>query len=241
MPAAFLVAAVFTADQARTPCVIAAVHPSGSHVLVAIHALLRTAVAFAFALFTVGRAAPQRRSRDPIAFAVCALVMIAPTAFAPADSKTATGLLIAGDAFAVAGAAWLLVSVLALRRCFGVLPEARGLVVRGPYRLVRHPVYFGEIIAFAGFAIAAPVLRNVVTFAAVVGAQLVRTRLEERALTDAFPEYTSYARQTNRLLPLPRSWQQPLPASPAIVGASMSTSSDDEATPRLTEAAATAS
>src|SRR6202035_3700673 len=36
--------------------------------LVALYGVLRTSVALAFAVFTVGRAAPQRPSRNPVAF-----------------------------------------------------------------------------------------------------------------------------------------------------------------------------
>src|SRR5438105_1791420 len=34
-----------------------------------------------------------------------------------------------------------LVSLLAMGRLFGVRPALRGLVTRGPYRLIRHPIY----------------------------------------------------------------------------------------------------
>jgi len=93
--------------------------------------------------------------------------------------------------------------VLALGRCFGVLPEARGLVTRGPYRLVRHPVYLGEIAALTGLTIAAPAPVHVAMLAVFIFAQLTRMRLEEAALTEAFPEYAAYAARTSRLLPLP--------------------------------------
>jgi protein-S-isoprenylcysteine O-methyltransferase Ste14 len=119
------------------------------------------------------------------------------------DSGTPPVLLLAGDAVAVAGSVWIFASVLALGRCFGVLPEARGLVTRGPYRVVRHPVYLGEIAALAGLTIAAPAPVHVVMLAVFVLAQLVRMRLEEAALTEAFPEYAAYAARTSRLLPVP--------------------------------------
>jgi protein-S-isoprenylcysteine O-methyltransferase Ste14 len=91
--------------------------------------------------------------------------------------------------------------VLFLGRCFGVLPEARGVVRRGPYRLVRHPVYLGELGAWAGLAIAAPSVANGGVFAGLIVAQVVRMRLEERALAEAFPEYVAYASTTPSLIP----------------------------------------
>ena len=35
------------------------------------------------------------------------------------------------------------------------VPEARGLVTRGPYRLVRHPIYLGEYVGRAGLTVRA--------------------------------------------------------------------------------------
>jgi protein-S-isoprenylcysteine O-methyltransferase Ste14 len=139
-----------------------------------------------------------------MAFAACAAAVLAVLAMAEPPRDTPQLLLAAGDTVAVLGCVWQLVSVLALGRCFGLLPEARGLVRRGPYRLVRHPVYLGEIVALVGLTIAAPVPQNAILLAVLVGAQLVRARYEERALADAFPEYIGYMQTTRRLLPLLR-------------------------------------
>jgi hypothetical protein len=122
-------------------------------------------------------------------------------AFSAPAANTPQGLLVGGELLALASCGWLLVSVLFLGRCFGVLPEARGLVTSGPYRLVRHPVYLGEIGACAGLAIAAPRPGNVVALSAVIAAQFVRMSMEERALSAAFPGYARYAARTGRLLP----------------------------------------
>ena len=127
--------------------------------------------------------------------------MLSIVAMAGPARGTAPALLVAGDVVAVIGCVWLLASVLVLGRCFGVLPEARGLVMRGPYRFVRHPVYLGEITAVAGLFLAAPSARNLAVVAVLVVAQIVRSRMEERALKDAFPDYASYAERTGRLLP----------------------------------------
>jgi protein-S-isoprenylcysteine O-methyltransferase Ste14 len=96
----------------------------------------------------------------------------------------------------------VLASVLTLRGCFALLPEARGLVTNGPYRLVRHPVYLGELGACASLVIAAPSVFNSVLLATFVLAQWGRMGFEERALTAAFPEYSRYAEETPGLIPV---------------------------------------
>lgn len=175
--------------------------PSLRSALIALYFLLRMGVGIAFAFFTCGRRQPERPSREPLAWVACAVAMLSVVPYGGPGSTVATGLVLAGDGVAVASCAWLMVSVLALGRCFGVLPEARGLVTRGPYRFVRHPVYLGETGALIGLAIAAPGFWSIVPLIAFAAAQAVRMRMEEAALTAAFPGYASYAAETGWLLP----------------------------------------
>jgi protein-S-isoprenylcysteine O-methyltransferase Ste14 len=209
VPATFLALACSIGAQAEGALLALLQHPGARHALLALYALLRTAVAFAFAAFTVNRAEPRRNSRELPAIAACVLAMGAVVVIAAPPRGTPEGLLVAGDGAAVLGCVWLLVSVLALGRCFGVLPEARGFVLRGPYRLVRHPVYLGEIVALAGLGIAAPVTWNLAVVGLFVVAQLVRTHFEENALSEAFPEYRSYAARTGRLFPRVSGFRKP--------------------------------
>ena len=109
--------------------------------------------------------------------------------------------MLAGEIVTLVSCAWLLVAAFALGRCFGILPEVRGLVTHGPYRLVRHPVYLGELGACAGLVLAAPSGWNFAVAVAFAAAQAVRIRLEERALQAEFPEYCEYAASTPRLVP----------------------------------------
>ncbi len=205
VPALFALAAATTGVQATSNLIHACSQPSTRAWLIALYGTLRTCVALAFAVFTVGRAAPRRPSRNPVAFLACALALSATIGFAEPGAHTPGALIVAGELLAISFAVWLLVSILALGRCFGVLPEARGLVTNGPYRFIRHPVYLGEIGACAGLALAAPSWRNAIAVATVLIAQLARMRFEERALSEAFPAYVEYAEQTPRLLPRRRT------------------------------------
>lgn len=123
-------------------------------------------------------------------------------AYVPVDVATSTVLLLASSAVVMLGTIWSTWSLVNLGRCFGLLPEVRGLVLRGPYRLVRHPVYLGELVSGFGVVLARPSVLIALLFAAFVVLQYWRTVFEERALREAFPsQYAAYQSRVPRLLP----------------------------------------
>jgi protein-S-isoprenylcysteine O-methyltransferase Ste14 len=201
VPALFSIAAAGKAFHAIDVFADAVSMPTSRAWLLALYALVQTAVALAFVVFTVGRAVPRTPSRSPVAFLACTAAMAGVLAFEAPTHTTPEGLVLIGELTAIASCAWLLVAVSFLGRCFGVLPEARGLVMTGPYRVVRHPVYLGEIGACVGLAIAAPLPINALVLGTMILAQAVRMGLEEQALSEAFPEYRAYAARTPRLIP----------------------------------------
>jgi protein-S-isoprenylcysteine O-methyltransferase Ste14 len=99
------------------------------------------------------------------------------------------------------GGALIVFTVLRLGRSFSIAPQARELVTRGPYSLVRHPLYAAEEIALVGVAM------HVVWYAAVpfllvhLALQLRRMNYEEQLLGEVFPGYGAYARRTARWVP----------------------------------------
>jgi protein-S-isoprenylcysteine O-methyltransferase Ste14 len=124
--------------------------------------------------------------------------------YLPVDDTTSTEALFASSVIVIVGTAWTIWSLATLGRCFGLFPEVRGLVRRGPYQLVRHPVYLGELISAVGIIVAKPHPIIVLLFVVFVALQYWRTVYEERALTAAFPEeYPSYAQHVGRLIPRP--------------------------------------
>jgi protein-S-isoprenylcysteine O-methyltransferase Ste14/Flp pilus assembly pilin Flp len=179
--------------------------------LIAGYSVLKFAVAVAFTVFVIIRGPALRRARAPVAYLTCAAVIVPAVLRAPSE-VAAPGVVIAGELIAVLGCAWMLIAALALGRCFGVLPEARGLVTHGPYALVRHPLYLGEFGALAGLLIASPSPRNLAAGAVFAIAQFTRMGFEERALTREFPEYADYAARTPRLVPSPARVLRPRPA-----------------------------
>jgi protein-S-isoprenylcysteine O-methyltransferase Ste14 len=171
--------------------------------LVAGYWMLKTCVVAVFFSAVLRRPKSLRPSREPVAFVACALAILGAVSLREPGPDASTAWLVAGEVIALASCGFLLASVLTLGTCFGVLPEVRGLVTRGPYKLVRHPVYLGELGACAGLVMGAPTAWNLSAAGVLLAAQLVRMRLEERALELEFPEYAAYAAHTPRLIPMP--------------------------------------
>lgn len=99
-----------------------------------------------------------------------------------------------GLAFSIYSLGWL-------GRSFGVVPQARELVRSGPYRFVRHPLYVGEFVSFAGAVLAVITPFSALVFVVFVCLQTYRATQEEKVLRAVFPEYESYMGQAGRFVP----------------------------------------
>jgi protein-S-isoprenylcysteine O-methyltransferase Ste14 len=83
-----------------------------------------------------------------------------------------------------------------LRRSFSITVEARDLVVSGPYRFVRHPIYLGEMLTALAVAVWRFSLLNFLIMTLFVVIQLLRAKWEEDKLALIFPDYSIYAAKT---------------------------------------------
>jgi protein-S-isoprenylcysteine O-methyltransferase Ste14 len=88
-----------------------------------------------------------------------------------------------------------------LGRSFGIVAAHRGIKTSGLYRYLRHPIYAAYLLAFGGFVLAHPSVRNSVVLLVWVFIQIARIRAEERLLS-ADPQYAAYAQRVrDRLIP----------------------------------------
>ena len=166
------------------------------------HALSATLWALFIVLINI-RPAPLRRNRSPVGVIVALVSQLAVIAVGLFGARTDGGAaVIASDVLLIAGLGFAIASVAVLGRCFGILPDVRGLVTHGPYRLVRHPLYLGELTAVFGIVLGShdPLWAGL-TWLVCVGLQLARTGYEERNIRAEFPQYDEYAARTKRLIP----------------------------------------
>ena len=75
------------------------------------------------------------------------------------------------------------------------------LTRRGPYRLVRHPMYLALILAMLGAVINEPSPIRIAAWLSLVVILVLKLRMEERLLAERYVEYITYAASTWRLLP----------------------------------------
>ena len=104
----------------------------------------------------------------------------------------------AGQVITALGLLLVLWALGTLGRSFGIAPADRGLVREGPYRLVRHPMYLGELVSLAGAVTGDPSAWNVALIHVLLLSLLLRIRWEERAVFN----YGAYAGRVRwRLIP----------------------------------------
>jgi protein-S-isoprenylcysteine O-methyltransferase Ste14 len=76
------------------------------------------------------------------------------------------------------------------------------LITGGPYAFVRHPIYSGLLLAFAGWALATGEWRGVLAVAIVAAAFWRKLRVEERWLQEQFGSaYDAYRHHVAALVP----------------------------------------
>jgi protein-S-isoprenylcysteine O-methyltransferase Ste14 len=120
--------------------------------------------------------------------------------FRPAGLHPAWGVR-AGFALQVAGLLIVIGALVALGRSFGFVAADRGVVTRGPYAVVRHPVYAGYLLIECGYVAQTLSWRNAAILLFATGCNIGRTIAEERLLANS-QDYRAYRQRVRwRLIP----------------------------------------
>jgi protein-S-isoprenylcysteine O-methyltransferase Ste14 len=152
---------------------------------------------------TLTRLAPTRKASgiEPRVSALLGTFLAVALAFLPkADlgpilSVTSTVLIMVGSSLSFVVLRWL-------GKSFSIMAEARRLVIAGPYRIVRHPLYLCEGLAIVGVVL--QVISPLAVLIGIVVAMIQYRRMinEEKILDSAFPDYRAYAARTPRVVPI---------------------------------------
>jgi len=103
------------------------------------------------------------------------------------------GLLLATWARATLGANW---------SARVALKENHELIQRGPYRVVRHPIYSGLLLMILGTAVLAGHVGGFIALIICFGGFWLKLRQEEALLSTHLAGYSEYMRRTKALVPL---------------------------------------
>ncbi len=115
-------------------------------------------------------------------------------------AKALTGLFVttAGVAFAI----WARQTLADNWSAQPTLKQNHELVVKGPYKIVRHPIYTGILIAVLGTAIMVGHVRGFIALALTFFAFWHKSRFEEELMRKQFGlQYDEYAKRVKGLVP----------------------------------------
>lgn len=136
-------------------------------------------------------------TRFALAAVIAALVLLGATGNLFSWSPPA----IAAQLFAVALAVWARRSFPSGAFRVAAAPAAEGVIRRGPYRVIRHPMYAAALLLVWAAVLSHPSVLTVVVGVVLAGVVATRIVLEERLLRERYPEYAAYVGSTKALVP----------------------------------------
>src|SRR5215469_1004744 len=150
-----------------------------------------------FGLFVTRRTATAETNSLPL-WLLAVAGTACPLLLRPTDGA---GLMVIGSVIQITGCLFVAGGLLSLRRSFAVVPGNRGIRDGGLYRIVRHPIYFSELVTLLGVVLVSPTVANWAVWLCECGVQFARAIAEEEFLA-ADPVYRAYRERVRyRLLP----------------------------------------
>jgi protein-S-isoprenylcysteine O-methyltransferase Ste14 len=112
------------------------------------------------------------------------------TAFTPNGHPIVPSIV--SNTVAVVSAVVFIYARLSLGRSIGFVPANRGIVTRGAYKFVRHPIYTGAFLAMLALVLRSYSRLNLVLGATIVALFMVKSIVEEYFLKRDDPAYAAY-------------------------------------------------
>jgi protein-S-isoprenylcysteine O-methyltransferase Ste14 len=113
---------------------------------------------------------------------------------------------VAGLCLAILAFAWIVWSRTSLGEAWSSgIDRVGALCTRGPYRVVRHPIYAGAVAFYGGLLLAQSNIPGVLAYGGHIGGFVAKTGIEDRILRSRADDYRRYAARTPWRL-IPRVW-----------------------------------
>ncbi len=153
---------------------------------------------------------PNRRGEDVRSISIgyitleCLILILAPLEQSLMEVRVSVPEQIVGAALLILGLGIVLASFVALGRNFRVFaaPRRSGiLITRGIYTRVRHPMYTGVVVLFAGYILLWGSLWSVPLWTAFAALYVLKAIKEEAILAERFPQYREYSSRTWKFVP----------------------------------------
>jgi protein-S-isoprenylcysteine O-methyltransferase Ste14 len=159
----------------------------------------QTLVAVAYLIRRPARLVTRRLDDWLLAFAGTFMGVL----FRPEGEHPAWGIW-SGIVLQLAGAAVAVTCILTLGRSFGFAAADRGVVTRGAYTVVRHPMYASYLLLDSGYLLQSLSVRNAAVLVVVILCNAGRALAEERLLANN-RDYLAYRRRVRRRV-IPGVW-----------------------------------
>jgi protein-S-isoprenylcysteine O-methyltransferase Ste14 len=159
----------------------------------------QTLVALAYLIRRPARLVTRRLDDWILAFAGTFIGVL----FRPDGDHPAWGIWI-GTVLQLAGVAVAVTCILTLGRSFGFAAADRGVVTRGPYTVVRHPMYTSYLLLDSGYLLQSLSIGNAAVLVLGTVCNAGRALAEERLLATN-GDYVAYRRGVRRRI-IPGAW-----------------------------------
>ena len=153
---------------------------------------------FLYLIRSAARSTTKSLFAKTIAVIATFLPFTIPMLSRPSDNPN---ILLLASLVTIFGIAIAICSLSTLGGSFSIIPQARRLVQTGPYKLVRHPVYLGELISILGIVLARPSAIAMAIYVLLIALLFYRALQEEKLLAGIFPEYETYSLRRARFIP----------------------------------------